>query len=123
MPLSSRPGHSDNPQQSVPRSLRPIQAAEIADLINSAEVSIEMEERQKMTNETPLALNPYLSAAINASRRGVRVRVMLTGPGITLMAGTTTTRWLRLSTVSAPLNIFPWKPGVQTWIPTDRKNP
>ncbi|MGD0081053.1 MAG: phospholipase D-like domain-containing protein [Methanoregula sp.] len=56
--------------------LAPDTSGQIADLIKSAEVSIEIEEAY-ITNETPLTLNPYLSAAINASRRGVRVRVLL----------------------------------------------
>jgi phosphatidylserine/phosphatidylglycerophosphate/cardiolipin synthase-like enzyme len=45
-------------------------------MINSAERSIEIEQAY-ITNETAYSLNPYLSAAINASRRGVRVRVLL----------------------------------------------
>jgi len=46
------------------------------DLLDSARTSIEIEQAS-ITNETPSALNPYLSSAINASRRGVRVRVLL----------------------------------------------
>ena len=56
--------------------LAPDTSSQIADLINSAGESIEIEEAY-ITNETPFTLNPYLSAAINASRRGVRVRVLL----------------------------------------------
>ncbi len=56
--------------------LAPDTSGQITDLINSAGESIEIEEAY-ITNETPFTLNPYLSAAINASRRGVRVRVLL----------------------------------------------
>lgn len=45
-------------------------------LINAAERSIEIEQAY-ITNESAASLNPYLSAAINASRRGVHVRVLL----------------------------------------------
>jgi len=48
----------------------------IADMINSAGTSIEIEQAY-IKNETPYTLNPYLSSAINASRRGVHVRVLL----------------------------------------------
>ena len=61
-------------------TVRPVIAPDtsslITDLINSAERSIEIEQAY-ITNETPYSLNPYLSAAINASRRGVHVRVLL----------------------------------------------
>jgi phosphatidylserine/phosphatidylglycerophosphate/cardiolipin synthase-like enzyme len=56
--------------------IAPDTSREIADLINSATTSIEIEQAY-ITNETPLTLNPYLAAAINASRRGVHVRVVL----------------------------------------------
>ncbi|MDD1696081.1 MAG: phospholipase D-like domain-containing protein, partial [Methanoregula sp.] len=56
--------------------ISPDTSYEISDLINSAERSIEIEQAY-ITNETPLSLNPYLSAAINASRRGVHVRILL----------------------------------------------
>jgi phosphatidylserine/phosphatidylglycerophosphate/cardiolipin synthase-like enzyme len=56
--------------------IAPDTSNEITDLINSAERSIEIEQAY-ITNETPDSLNPYLSAAINASRRGVHVRVLL----------------------------------------------
>jgi cardiolipin synthase len=48
----------------------------ITEMIDSAEKSIEIEQAY-ITNETPNSLNPYLSAAINASRRGVHVRILL----------------------------------------------
>ena len=56
--------------------IAPDTSNEITTLINSAERSIEIEQAY-ITNETPDSLNPYLSAAINASRRGVHVRVLL----------------------------------------------
>ncbi|MDD4567450.1 MAG: phospholipase D-like domain-containing protein [Methanoculleus chikugoensis] len=48
----------------------------ILDLIEGAEESIAIEQAY-ITNETPYDLNPYLAAAIEASRRGVAVRVLL----------------------------------------------
>ncbi|MDP3395780.1 MAG: phospholipase D-like domain-containing protein [Methanoregula sp.] len=56
--------------------LSPDTSSQIIDLIQSARTSIEIEQAY-ITNETPLTLNPYLAAAINASRRGVHVRVLL----------------------------------------------
>ncbi|NLD57652.1 MAG: phospholipase, partial [Methanomicrobiales archaeon] len=56
--------------------LSPDTSGIIVDLIGSAEHSIEIEQAY-ITNETPLTLNPYLAAAIDAARRGVRVRVLL----------------------------------------------
>ena len=56
--------------------LAPDTSSEITRLINSATSSIEIEQAY-ITNETPMTLNPYLAAAINASRRGVHVRVLL----------------------------------------------
>jgi phosphatidylserine/phosphatidylglycerophosphate/cardiolipin synthase-like enzyme len=56
--------------------LAPDTSYQIVDLLDSARTSIEIEQAS-ITNETPSALNPYLSSAINASRRGVRVRVLL----------------------------------------------
>jgi cardiolipin synthase len=56
--------------------IAPDTSNEIINLITSAEKSIEIEQAY-ITNETPASLNPYLSAAINASRRGVHVRVLL----------------------------------------------
>jgi cardiolipin synthase len=49
---------------------------QIVDLLDSARTSIEIEQAY-IKNETPYSLNPYLSSAINASRRGVHVRVLL----------------------------------------------
>lgn len=48
----------------------------LSDLINSAEGTIDIEQAY-ITNESESTLNPYLAAAINASRRGVHVRVLL----------------------------------------------
>jgi cardiolipin synthase A/B len=56
--------------------IAPDTSNEITNLINSAERSIEIEQAY-ITNETPDSLNPYLSAAVNASRRGVHVRILL----------------------------------------------
>lgn len=49
---------------------------QVVDLLDSAQDSIEIEQAY-IKNETPYTLNPYLSSAINASRRGVHVRVLL----------------------------------------------
>ena len=61
-------------------TVRPVIAPDTSNqilvLLNSAERSIEIEQAY-ITNESPSCLNPYLSAAINASRRGVHVRVLL----------------------------------------------
>jgi cardiolipin synthase A/B len=56
--------------------ISPDTSNQITDLINSAEQSIEIEQAY-ITNDSSSRLNPYLSAAINASRRGVHVRVLL----------------------------------------------
>jgi phosphatidylserine/phosphatidylglycerophosphate/cardiolipin synthase-like enzyme len=56
--------------------IAPDTSSQITDLINSAERSIEIEQAY-ITNDSAVSLNPYLSAAINASRRGVHVRVLL----------------------------------------------
>ena len=56
--------------------IAPDTSNQILGLLNSAERSIEIEQAY-ITNESPSCLNPYLSAAINASRRGVHVRVLL----------------------------------------------
>jgi cardiolipin synthase len=56
--------------------IAPDTSNQIIGLINSAERSIEIEQAY-ITNDTSSRLNPYLSAAINASRRGVYVRVLL----------------------------------------------
>jgi cardiolipin synthase A/B len=56
--------------------LAPDTSVQILDLIQSAQTSIEIEQAY-ITNETPVTLNPYLATAINASRRGVHVRVLL----------------------------------------------
>jgi len=69
-----------SPQTFEGATVRPVLApdtsTQITDLIDSADHSIDIEEAY-ITNETRFGLNPYLSAAVNASRRGVRVRVLL----------------------------------------------
>ena len=56
--------------------LSPDTSALILRLIEGAEESIAIEQAY-ITNETAYELNPYLAAAIDASRRGVAVRVLL----------------------------------------------
>jgi len=56
--------------------LAPDTSGQILTLINAANQSIDIEEAY-ISNETRYGLNPYLAAAINASRRGVHVRVLL----------------------------------------------
>ena len=68
------------PQQFSGATVRPVIApdtsSEILALINAASTSIEIEQAY-ITNESAVTPNPYLAAAINASRRGVHVRVLL----------------------------------------------
>ncbi|MFA4825688.1 MAG: phospholipase D-like domain-containing protein [Methanoregula sp.] len=68
------PGHFSG--ATVRPVIAPDTSGQIIDLIQSAQTSIEIEQAY-ITNETPLTLNPYLATAINASRRGVHVRVLL----------------------------------------------
>jgi phosphatidylserine/phosphatidylglycerophosphate/cardiolipin synthase-like enzyme len=56
--------------------ISPDTSYQIMDLLDSARTTIEIEQAY-IKNETPYTLNPYLSSAINASRRGVHVRVLL----------------------------------------------
>jgi cardiolipin synthase A/B len=56
--------------------IAPDTSYQIGDLLDSAQTSIEIEQAY-IKNETPYTLNPCLSSAINASRRGVHVRVLL----------------------------------------------
>jgi phosphatidylserine/phosphatidylglycerophosphate/cardiolipin synthase-like enzyme len=56
--------------------LAPDTSDQITGLIASANTSVEIEEMY-IRNETPFTLNPFLAEAVNASRRGVRVRVLL----------------------------------------------
>jgi phosphatidylserine/phosphatidylglycerophosphate/cardiolipin synthase-like enzyme len=56
--------------------IAPDTSYQIGDLLDSARISIEIEQAY-IKNETPYTLNPYLSSAINASRRGVHVQVLL----------------------------------------------
>ncbi len=54
----------------------PDTSSAITGLLDSAQESIEIEQAY-ITNESKTKLNPYLVTAINASRRGVHVRVLL----------------------------------------------
>jgi len=56
--------------------ISPDTSDQITRLINSAQSGIEIEQAY-ITNESATAWNPFLAAAINASRRGVPVRVLL----------------------------------------------
>jgi len=56
--------------------IAPDTSAGITDLLDSAQESIEIQQAY-ITNESKTRLNPYLATAINASRRGVNVRVLL----------------------------------------------
>jgi len=56
--------------------ISPDTSDQITRLLDSAQVSIEIEQAY-ITNESATELNPFLAAAINASRRGVPVRVLL----------------------------------------------
>lgn len=56
--------------------IAPDTSYQIIGLLDSARTHIEIEQAY-IKNETPYTLNPYLSTAINASRRGVYVRVLL----------------------------------------------
>jgi len=68
------------PQQFSGARVTPVIAPDtsylIQDLLNNAQETIDIEQAY-ITNESATALNPYLGAAINASRRGVHVRVLL----------------------------------------------
>ncbi len=56
--------------------LAPDTSNQIIMLVDSATTSVEIEQAY-ITNESSTELNPYLAAAINASRRGVQVQVLL----------------------------------------------
>lgn len=56
--------------------LSPDTSNQIHMLINSARESVDI-EMAYITNETPVSLNPYIADAINVSRRGIPVRVLL----------------------------------------------
>ena len=56
--------------------IAPDTSSAITGLLGSAEKSIEIEQAY-ITNVSTTELNPYLATAINASRRGVHVRVLL----------------------------------------------
>jgi phosphatidylserine/phosphatidylglycerophosphate/cardiolipin synthase-like enzyme len=68
------PGQFDG--ATVTPVIAPDTSYQITGMLDGAEKSIEIEQAY-IKNETPLTLNPYLSSAINASRRGVHVRVLL----------------------------------------------
>ena len=56
--------------------IAPDTSAAITGLLDSAQESIDIQQAY-ITNESKIRLNPYLASAINASRRGVHVRVLL----------------------------------------------
>ncbi len=56
--------------------IAPDTSDQITGLINSAQASVEIEQAY-ITNESATELNPFLAAAINASRRGIPVQVLL----------------------------------------------
>ncbi|MDD1702795.1 MAG: phospholipase D-like domain-containing protein [Methanoregula sp.] len=56
--------------------ISPDTSDQIIHMIDSAQGTIEIEQAY-ITNESKTRLNPYLAAAVNASRRGVSVRVLL----------------------------------------------
>ncbi|MEN6397027.1 MAG: phospholipase D-like domain-containing protein, partial [Methanoregula sp.] len=56
--------------------IAPDTSSEITGMLESAQDSIDIEQAY-ITNESKTGLNPYLATAINASRRGVHVRVLL----------------------------------------------
>jgi phosphatidylserine/phosphatidylglycerophosphate/cardiolipin synthase-like enzyme len=91
IPFSGEPGGNETPaagqyraafapQTFAGATVRPVLApdtsGEITGLINSATACVDIEEAY-ITNESRYTLNPYLAAAINASRRGVHVRILL----------------------------------------------
>ncbi len=56
--------------------IAPDTSNQITMLVDSATTSVEIEQAY-ITNESATEFNPYLAAAINASRRGVQVKVLL----------------------------------------------
>ncbi|MFA5237686.1 MAG: phospholipase D-like domain-containing protein [Methanoregula sp.] len=56
--------------------IAPDTSSAITGMLDSAQESIEIEQAY-ITNESKTRLNPYLATAINASRRGAHVRVLL----------------------------------------------
>jgi phosphatidylserine/phosphatidylglycerophosphate/cardiolipin synthase-like enzyme len=91
VPYSGRPGRHEvlstethipvfHPRTFTGATVRPVLApdtsSQVTALIASAEKSIDIEEAY-ITNETRFTLNPFLAAAVDAARRGVRVRVLL----------------------------------------------
>ncbi|OPX61644.1 MULTISPECIES: phosphatidylserine/phosphatidylglycerophosphate/cardiolipin synthase family protein [unclassified Methanoregula] len=56
--------------------IAPDTSYQITEMLDRARSSIEIEQAY-IKNESRLTLNPYLSSAINASRRGVHVRILL----------------------------------------------
>jgi cardiolipin synthase len=77
--------HEDRTREFTPESytdltVTPVIAPDtsylIHDLLNNARDRIDIEQAY-ITNESPGVLNPYLRDAVNASRRGVHVRVLL----------------------------------------------
>ncbi|WAC05451.1 MAG: phospholipase D-like domain-containing protein [Methanoregula sp.] len=91
IPIAGTPGASESPStvpytpEFSPRrftgaTVTPVLAPDtsylILDLLNSAQETIDIEQAY-ITNESAFTLNPYLATAINASRRGVHVRILL----------------------------------------------
>ena len=74
-------------------------------------------------NETPLTLNPFLAEAVNASRRGVQVRVLLDSSWYDTEGQKTTTRWSRSSTGSGRMSISLLRHGVQISAQPDHDDP
>ena len=56
--------------------IAPDTSSAITELLDSAQESIEIQQAY-ITNESKTGLNPYLATSINASRRGVHVRILL----------------------------------------------
>ncbi|HTY14440.1 MAG TPA: phospholipase D-like domain-containing protein [Methanoregulaceae archaeon] len=83
--IISEAAHEDRTREFTPASypdltVTPVIAPDtsylIDDLLNSARDRIDIEQAY-ITNESPGVLNPFLRDAVNASRRGVHVRVLL----------------------------------------------
>ena len=56
--------------------IAPDTSSAVTGLLDSAQESIEIQQAY-ITNESKTGLNPYLATSINASRRGVHVRILL----------------------------------------------
>jgi phosphatidylserine/phosphatidylglycerophosphate/cardiolipin synthase-like enzyme len=91
VPVTGSPGPAESPSRDpytveyvpyrfsgaqVTPVIAPDTSYQIVGLLNSANSTIDIEQAY-ITNESANLLNPFLGAAINASRRGVRVRILL----------------------------------------------